>query len=98
RAIRAVRQAGRDIGEVLTMCVSLVNPSVIVLGGSVTRAGEHLLAGVREVVYQTSTPLATEHLSIVQSRTAEDAAVIGACILALQYALSPQAIERMTAS
>lgn len=97
RAIRAVRQAGRDIGEVLTTCVSLVNPSVIVLGGSVTRVGEHLLAGVREVVYQSSTPLATEHLSIVQSRTAENAAVIGACILALQYALSPQAIERMSA-
>ena len=33
-ASRAVRQAGRDIGEVLTTCVSLMNPSVIVLGGA----------------------------------------------------------------
>lgn len=98
RAIGAVRQAGRDIGEVLAMCVSLLNPSVIVLGGSVTRAGEHLLAGVREVVYQSSTPLAAQHLSVVQSHTAENAAVIGACILALQFALSPQAIERMSAA
>ncbi|WP_213816693.1 ROK family transcriptional regulator [Glaciihabitans sp. dw_435] len=97
-AIRAVRQAGRDIGEVLTMCVSMVNPSVIVLGGSVSAAGEQLLAGVREVVYQRSTPLATHHLSIVQSQAAENAAVLGASMLALDFALSPEAIGSMNAS
>jgi predicted NBD/HSP70 family sugar kinase len=95
-AIRAVRQAGRDIGEVLTTCISLVNPSVIVLGGSVSRVGEHLLAGVREVVYQRSTPLATQHLSILQSRVAEKAAVLGASVLALHHALSPESIGAMT--
>ena len=95
-AIRAVRQAGRDIGEVLAMCVSLINPSVIVIGGSVSVAGEHLLAGVREVVYQRSTPLATQHLSVLQSRTAENAAVLGAGMLALHHALAPDSIETMT--
>ena len=73
-AIQAVRQAGRDIGEVLTTCVSLVNPSVIAIGGSMARVGEHLIAGVREVVYTRSIPLATEHLAIVQSAAAENAA------------------------
>ena len=95
-AIRAVRQAGRDIGEVLATCISLVNPSIIVLGGSVSRVGEHLLAGVREVVYQRSTPLASQHLSIVQSQARENAAVLGASILALHYALSPEAIGAMS--
>ncbi|HEY4224791.1 MAG TPA: ROK family transcriptional regulator [Pseudolysinimonas sp.] len=97
RAIGAVRQAGRDIGEVLTTCVTLMNPSVIVIGGSVSAAGEHLLAGVREVVYQRSTPMATHHLSIVQSRAAENAAVLGASILALHHALSPASIDGMVA-
>ena len=97
-AIRAVRQAGRDIGEVLTICVSMVNPSVIVLGGRVSAAGEHLLAGVREVVYQRSTPLATQHLSIVQTQEAENAAVLGASVLALHYALSPEGIGAMNAA
>lgn len=95
-AIRAVRQAGRDIGEVLATCISLINPSIIVLGGSVSRVGEHLLAGVREVVYQRSTPLASQHLSIVQSQASENAAVLGASILALHYALSPEAIGAMS--
>jgi predicted NBD/HSP70 family sugar kinase len=96
-SIRAVRQAGKDIGEVLATCVSLINPSIIVLGGSVSRVGEHLLAGVREVVYQRSSPLASQHLSIVQSQANEDAAVIGASILALQHALSPESIDEMSA-
>lgn len=91
-AIQAVRQAGRDIGEVLTTCVSLVNPSVIAIGGSMARVGEHLIAGVREVVYTRSTPLATEHLSIVQSATADRAAILGASMLAVEHALSPEAL------
>ncbi len=92
-AIQAVRQAGRDIGEVLTACVSLMNPSVIALGGSMARVGEHLIAGVREVVYTRSIPLATEHLSIVQSATAENAGIIGASVLAIEHALSPEAFH-----
>ncbi|GAA5206892.1 ROK family transcriptional regulator [Microbacterium kyungheense] len=91
-AVQAVRQAGRDIGEVLTTCVSLVNPSIIAIGGSMARVGEHLIAGVREVVYARSIPLATEHLSIVQSTAAARAAVIGASMLAIEHVLSPQAL------
>jgi len=94
-AIHAVRQAGRDIGEVLTACVSLMNPSVIALGGSMSRVGEHLIAGVREVVYARSMPLATEHLSIVQSSAAANAAVIGAGMLAIDHALSPEAFHSL---
>jgi predicted NBD/HSP70 family sugar kinase len=92
-AIQAVRQAGRDIGEVLTTSVSLMNPSVIAIGGGMARVGEHLIAGVREVVYKRSTPLATEYLSIVQSAAAEKAAILGASMLAVEHALSPESLS-----
>jgi glucokinase len=97
-AIQAVRQAGRDIGEVLTTCVSLINPSAIVLGGALAQAGEHLIAGVREVVYTRSMPLATEHLQIIQSKLGPDAGVLGASMLAIHHALAPESIEAMVAS
>ena len=92
-AIQAVRQAGRDIGEVLSASVSLLNPSVIAIGGSMARVGEHLIAGVREVVYTRSTPLATERLAVVQSTAGAEAAVIGAGILAIEHALSPRVVS-----
>jgi predicted NBD/HSP70 family sugar kinase len=97
-AIQAVRQAGRDIGEVLTTCVSVLNPSVIAIGGSLALAGEHLLAGVREVVYSRSMPLATEHLTIAQSRAGLDAGIIGASVMAIDYALSVGSIDSMAAA
>lgn len=92
-AIQAVRQAGRDVGEMLTVAVSMINPSIIVIGGSMARVGDQLIAGVREVVYTRSMPLATEHLSIAQSAAGSRAAVIGASLLAIEHALSPEGIR-----
>ncbi|UJP10512.1 ROK family protein [Microbacterium sp. KUDC0406] len=96
-AIEATRQAGRDVGEVLATVVNLLNPSVIVLGGSVGRAGEHLLAGVREVVYRRSIPLATQHLAIVQTQAGDRAAVLGAAIMVARHVLSPSNVDAYVA-
>ncbi|TYL51326.1 ROK family transcriptional regulator [Nocardioides sp. BGMRC 2183] len=92
-AVQAVRQAGRDLGEVLATLVNLVNPSSIVIGGSLATAGEGLLAGIREVVYRRSLPLATEHLQITTSRAGERAGVIGAAALAISHVLAPESID-----
>lgn len=94
-AIQAVRQAGRDIGEVLSTCVSLLNPQTIVIGGSLASAGEHLIAGVREIVYSRSMPLASENLSIVQSKAGKEAGIIGASVMAIDYVLDAKTIEEM---
>ncbi|WP_046012911.1 ROK family protein [Microbacterium sp. SA39] len=97
-AIEATRQAGRDVGEVLATVVNLLNPSIIVLGGSIARAGEHLLAGVREVVYRRSIPLATQHLAIVQSQAGDRAAVLGAAIMVAREVLSPANVDGYVAA
>jgi predicted NBD/HSP70 family sugar kinase len=89
RATDAIRQAGRELGEVLATCVNILNPSVIVIGGSIARAGEHLVAGVREVVYGQSTPLATRNLTITESRAGETGGVVGAATMLIQYLLDP---------
>jgi len=94
-AIQAVRQAGRDIGEVLSTCVSLINPAVIVIGGSLASAGEHLIAGVREVVYARSMPLASENLLIVQSKAGKEGGIIGANVMAIEYVLDADTIDSM---
>ncbi len=92
-AIDVVRQAGRDIGGVVATMVNVINPSVVVIGGQLSAAGEHLLAGIREVVYQRSLPLATEHLAIQTSRAGAEAGVLGAAAMAIEHVLSPEAVE-----
>ena len=89
---------GRLIGEVLAASVNLYNPSVIVVGGDVAQAHEQLLAGIREVVYQRSLPLATRHLRVVRSQLADRAGVIGAAAMVTEHVLSPAAIDAAIAA
>jgi predicted NBD/HSP70 family sugar kinase len=82
-AVRLARRSGRIVGEAIAQAVSLFNPRVIVLAGQLAAAEEHLIAGIREVVYQRSLPLATRNLQIRRSELADRAGLIG---LALQLA------------
>ncbi|MCE7000659.1 ROK family transcriptional regulator [Saccharothrix sp. S26] len=91
---QVVRQAGRTIGEVLAACVSMFNPSLIVVGGTVALAGEMLLAGVREAIYRRSLPLATGNLRIVPSQAGDDAGVLGAAAMVVEHVLSPAVVDR----
>lgn len=93
RAMRAIREAGRNLGHVLNMCVSIINPSLIVIGGSLAESAELLIAGVREVVYSRSMPLATQHLTIAHAKVGPEAGVIGAGMLAIEHILSPAALD-----
>jgi predicted NBD/HSP70 family sugar kinase len=77
QATRAVREAGRHIGRALADVICVLNPGVIVLGGEMAGVGEPLLAGVREVVYQRSQPLATRRLTIAPAANHELAGAIG---------------------
>lgn len=98
-AIMLVRAAGRVLGAGLAHAVSLFNPSVLVIGGQLARADEHLLAGVRELIYARSLPLATRELRIVRSRLGGDAGVIGlAHGLADAVLSSPTLVASLTRS
>jgi predicted NBD/HSP70 family sugar kinase len=92
-AVRAVREAGRRIGEVVAAAVNLLNPDVIVVGGGLAAAHDHLLAGIREVVYQRSTALATQSLRIEHSTLGDDAGVEGCLVLAMEHLLSTEFID-----
>ncbi|MEU3299113.1 ROK family transcriptional regulator [Streptomyces sp. NPDC006678] len=92
-AVRMVREAGRAVGEVLAGLVNFFNPDTVVVGGALAAVHDQLLAGVREAVYRRSHPLATHVLRIEPSRTGENAAAVGAGILAIEHALSPAQVD-----
>ncbi|WP_246052883.1 ROK family transcriptional regulator [Actinocorallia herbida] len=94
RAARLIRQAGREVGGVMAAIVNFFNPSVIVIGGDIADAGEHVLAGVREAIYSRSLPLATQHLTIRASRLGDRAGVIGAAAMVVEHVLAPDMIDQ----
>ena len=92
-ATQAVREAGRLLGEVLASAVNFFNPRVIVIGGDLGGAHEQLLAGIREVTFRRSLPLATGALRIVPSELGDRAGVIGAAVLVIEHVLAPDVID-----
>ena len=92
-AVMAVRRAGRLIGEVLAATVNLLNPAVIMVGGDLALAGEHLIAGIRENVYRRSTALSTSRLQILTSRLGDRAGITGAAAMAIEHLLAPNSPE-----
>ncbi|MEA2444883.1 MAG: hypothetical protein QOJ12_2175 [Thermoleophilales bacterium] len=92
-AMNLVRESGRLIGQALVSAVNLLNPRVIVVGGDMAHADQLLLAGIREIVYQRSLPLATRHLRIVRSQLDDLAGVTGAAMLAIEHVLAPDVVD-----
>jgi predicted NBD/HSP70 family sugar kinase len=86
-ALMVIRKSGRLIGQTLASAVNVLNPSIIVIGGGVSRLGNALLAEIRSAVYQRSLPLATRNLPIVMSELDDVAGVVGASVMAAEGVL-----------
>ncbi|WP_405089148.1 ROK family protein [Microbispora sp. NBC_01189] len=94
QAIRLVRQGGREVGSTLASIVNFFNPTMIVIGGDLVEAGDHLLAGVREMIYGRSLPLATQSLSIRASKLGDRAGVTGAAVMVIERILAPETVDQ----
>lgn len=92
-AMALIREAGRVVGQAVAFATSLLNPAVIVVGGELARAGDHLVAGIRELVYQKSLPLATKDLVITLSSLDTSAGVVGAALLVADALVDPDAVD-----
>lgn len=82
-AQRLLNDAGRAVGRTLADIVNVLNPRVIVVGGSLGAFGEPLLSGVRDSVWRYSRPAAAAGLIVEQGRLGERAEVLGGIAVAL---------------
>jgi predicted NBD/HSP70 family sugar kinase len=94
-AVRLARRAGRILGRAIADSVSLFNPRVIVIGGQLARIEEQLFAGIRELVYRRSLPLATRNLQIVASTLDTRAGLVGLALLLADGIFAPDRIEKL---
>jgi predicted NBD/HSP70 family sugar kinase len=94
-AVRLARRAGRILGRAIADSVSLFNPRVIVIGGQLARIEEQLFAGIRELVYRRSLPLATRNLQIVASTLDTRAGLVGLALLLAEGIFAPDRIESL---
>lgn len=96
-AMHHAREAGRVLGAALAAVVSVVAPSLIVVGGEMADASEPVIAGLRESVYQQASTLATGELRILPSQLGQRAGVVGVATLALEHVLDPANVDVLLA-
>lgn len=91
--LQLLRQAARRLGQAVSSCVNFFNPSLMVFGGGVARAGDHLLPGIRQAVLELSLPLATRNLQIDITRLGDTAGTIGAAFCVIDQLLRADRFE-----
>ncbi len=82
-AIQAFRRAGRHLGIGIANLLRLFNPTMIVLGGSVTKAGPLLFDPMWAAIQEYVPAIYWEGLAIVPAALGDDVGLLGAAALAV---------------
>lgn len=86
-AVRLAIRASHIMGDLIAGAVNLLNPSHVIIGGTLAHAEEILLSGIRQAVYSRCTPLATRSIQISASRLDPHAGNIGLALMCADAAL-----------
>ncbi|MDE0114519.1 MAG: ROK family protein, partial [Albidovulum sp.] len=96
-SMEIMARCGRMVGRAVAGLANLLNPSTIVLSGSVPQTDDILLAAVREAVYGESHPLVTRDLRISSSRLSSSAGLVGAAMVVVEGIFSPNILRSWVA-
>jgi glucokinase len=77
-AVRITTEEAELLGMGLANIVSLVNPEIIILGGSVGSHSEFLLPQVKQVIDRYAQPISAQSVKVVTSQLGTDAGLLGA--------------------
>jgi predicted NBD/HSP70 family sugar kinase len=83
---RVIADAGRAIGQAVSMLLNVLNPELLVVGGDLAAAGDLLLDGVRESIARAALPSAADAARVVAGVLGERAQVLGAIALVVSEA------------
>ena len=78
---RVIGDSARIVGNVVAALCNQLNPQRIVVGGTVSPAGELVLEPMRDVVRRFAIPAAADDAQVVQGALGERAELLGALIL-----------------
>lgn len=92
-SIELLSRCGRLVGETLATLVNAYNPTMVIVGGGVSQAGEILIAAIREAIYRRSRSLATQNLQIVRAELGRTAGLIGAALAVVDELFSPDYLK-----
>lgn len=80
--IDILEEIGEKLGKHLANMINIFNPELVVIGGTLSAAGDYLLQPIKQAVKKHSLRLVNSDSKIICSKLHEKAGVIGACMTA----------------
>jgi predicted NBD/HSP70 family sugar kinase len=96
-AQEAIERAGYHIGIALAGLVNIFNPSLILLDGSMARAGEFLLGPIRQGIARRSLAASSAATRIEMAQLGDNAIALGAVATVIEAAFGPPSLTTMPA-
>ncbi|WP_343227734.1 ROK family protein [Rhizobium ruizarguesonis] len=91
---RLVAMSGMTIGRALGATINVLNPAVIVAGGSLSHLGDLFLASMRQAIYGHSLPFVTRDLGIVVVQQTEGSGLVGAAQMVIDQIFLPRCLAK----
>ena len=85
-AIAQISKIGSALGKGISYLIQILNPGVIILGGSVSNASEYLVTPLQQALYQYCLPQLRENIDLRISPLDSDANVLGAAAVLIEQA------------
>jgi glucokinase-like ROK family protein len=96
-ACEALAETGAAIGLGVANLINIFNPEMVVVGGAMSIAGNHLLPAILQVVEERALAETRSRTQVVQSAFGPDASVMGAVALVVKSILSnPGSVKRLS--
>ncbi len=80
----ALSKAGRYIGVAVSYVINILNPDMVILGGSMSLLGEYMMDSLTDAAFTLSMKECADNVRIVVSSLLERAGVIGAATLGMR--------------
>ena len=96
--VESIHAAGQQVGKILAMLVNFHNPSIIVIGGGISKAGDMLLASIREAIFKRSLPLATRDLEVRIGQDSNNMGLFGAAEMVISELFSATILRQWAAN
>jgi len=82
--LEALEKMGRYIGVAVSYAINMLNPGMIVFGGSMSVLGEYIIESIRSTAINLSLEECADGVIIAISSLRDDAGVVGAAALGMQ--------------
>jgi predicted NBD/HSP70 family sugar kinase len=87
-AIELIAKLGENLGRGIAFLINVLNPELVILGGSLATTKEYLLLPIKTSLNKYSLSLVNNDTQLKLSTLGEHAGIIGACLLVRDRSLS----------